>query len=87
MKAVTNGVILLPDGEVRGKALLFDEKIIGIAEADEALRVDEVIDAGGLYVSPGLIDVHIHGFKGVDVSDDDPDGVRRMAAELTATGH
>ena len=30
MKAIINGRIILPEGEVSGKALLFDEKIVGI---------------------------------------------------------
>lgn len=87
MKAIVNGIILLPDGEVRGKSLLFTDRIIGIVDEAEARdAAEEVIDAGGLYVSPGLIDVHIHGYKGADVSDDDPEGIRSMARELTANG-
>ncbi len=87
MKAIINGRILLPNGEVRGKALLFNDRIQGIVDEKQAAReAAEVIDAGGLYVSPGLVDVHIHGYKGVDVSDDDTDGVRRMAGDLLANG-
>ena len=87
MKAIINGRILLPNGEVRAKALLFNDRIQGIVDEKQAVReAAEVIDAGGLYVSPGLVDVHIHGYKGVDVSDDDTDGVRRMAGDLLANG-
>ena len=87
MKAIVNGCILLPDAEVHGKALLFDEHIQGIVDEDVArAEANEIIDAEGLYVSPGLIDVHIHGYGGADVSDDDPDGVRRMAGQLLANG-
>ncbi len=87
VKAITNGIILMPDGEIRGKALLFNERIQGITDVDNArCMADEVIDAYGLYVSPGMIDVHIHGYKGIDVSDDDPDAIRRMARHLLANG-
>ena len=87
MKTIINGKILLPDAELGEKALLFDERIIGITDKEQALReADEVIDADGLYVSPGLIDVHIHGYKGIDVSDDDPTGIRQMAHDLLANG-
>ena len=87
MKTIVNGTILLPDGEIKDKALLFGDHIIGIMEKNIALmEADEVIDADGAYISPGLIDVHIHGYKGADVSDDDPDAVRRMACELTENG-
>ena len=87
MKAILNGRVLLPDCEVRGKALLYREKIISLTEPDAArAQADEIIDAQGAYVSPGLIDVHIHGYHGVDVSDNDPEDIRKMARGLLANG-
>ncbi len=87
MKAIVNGRILLPDTEVHSKALLYDEAIIGIVdEADARREADEVLDANGAYVAPGLMDVHIHGYGGDDVSDDDPAGVRRMSEKLLENG-
>ena len=87
MKAIVNGTILLPNAETHGKALLFDEKIIGIIDENSISgQTDEIIDAEGNYISPGLVDVHIHGYKGTDVSDDDPDGVRKMAHDLLENG-
>lgn len=87
MKAIVNGTILLPNAETHGKALLFDEKIIGIKDENSISgQADEIIDAEGNYISPGLVDVHIHGYKGTDVSDDDPDGVRKMAHDLLENG-
>ena len=87
MKAIVNGTILLPNAETHGKALLFDEKIIGIKDENSISgQMDEIIDAEGNYISPGLVDVHIHGYKGTDVSDDDPDGVRKMAHDLLENG-
>lgn len=85
MKAIVNGRIMLPEGEVTGKALLFDEKILGLADTQD-LQVDEIIDAGGAYVCPGLVDVHIHGYLGADTSDGNMDGVRKMARGLVANG-
>ncbi len=87
MKAIINGRILLPAAEIRGKALLYDQRIIGLADEETALsQASEIIDAQGAYVSPGLIDVHIHGYDGADVSDADPDGLRRMAEGLIKNG-
>ena len=87
MKAIVNGRILLPDAEVRNKALLYDETIIGtVDEANARHEAEEIIDAQGAYVAPGLMDVHIHGYGGDDVSDDDPQGVRRMSAKLLENG-
>ena len=84
MKAIVNGIILLPDGEAAGKVLVFDERIRGITENVPADC--EVIDAGGLYVSPGFVDVHIHGYLGADVSDGDPAGLEKMAAGILKNG-
>ena len=39
----------------------------------------EVFDASGCYVIPGLTDIHFHGCRGEDFSDDDPDGLTVMA--------
>ena len=45
MKAIVNGRILLPDAEVRNKALLYDETIIGIVDTAEAQREADEITA------------------------------------------
>ncbi len=84
MKAIVNGRLLLPDREVTGRVLLFDEKIVGIA--DKAPDGCEVTDAKGRYVAPGLIDVHIHGYLGADASDGDMQGLRTMAAGILKNG-
>ena len=84
MKAIINGKIVLKDGVVENKALLFDEKIIGLA--DDASGAEEIIDAQGLYVSPGFVDVHIHGYLGEDASDGSVDGLRKMAEGVLQNG-
>lgn len=85
MKAIVGGRILLPDGEVSGKALLFDEVIRGIVD-EKDVQADEIMDAQGAYVSPGLVDVHIHGYQGEDASDASQNGLRRMARALLSNG-
>ena len=66
MKAIVNGRVLLPTGEIEGKALLFDRVCLGLCE--EAPQGAEIVDAGGLYVSPGFVDVHTHGYLEEDAS-------------------
>lgn len=83
MKALINGTILTPEGEVRGKALVFDGKI---REITAQVGSAEVIDARGAYVSPGFIDAHTHGYRGRDVSDGDADGIRAMARDFLKNG-
>ena len=84
MKAIINGKIILKDGIVENKTLLFDDKIIGVA--DDATGAAEIIDAQGLYVSPGFVDVHIHGYLGEDASDGSADGLRKMAEGVLQNG-
>ena len=84
MKAIVNGTILLPTGPAAGKALLFDRVCLGLTEQPPAGA--EIIDARGLYVSPGFIDVHIHGYLGEDASDGSPEGLVRMARGIVKNG-
>lgn len=85
IKAIVNGVIVTEHEELRGNALLFDEKIIGIVDESE-VRDAQRVDAHGSYVCPGLVDVHIHGYWGEDVSDGSEEGVRKMAKGLLENG-
>ena len=45
-----------------------------------------VIDAQGMYVAPGLIDTHIHGFKGHGTDVCTTEGILRMSADLAHYG-
>lgn len=40
---------------------------------------DQILDAAGCYVIPGLVDVHFHGCVGEDFSDATPDGLQKIA--------
>lgn len=85
MKAIVGGKIILPDRIVEGKALVFDHKICGIVDESE-LRGEQIIHAGGMYISPGLVDIHIHGYLGEDASDGSEDGIRKMAEGIVKNG-
>ena len=65
----TGGRFLLPDGVRTGLALVVRDgridAIVPEAEAPEGIR----IDAAGQYVSPGFIDLHVHGGWGFDFLD------------------
>jgi len=45
-----------------------------------------VIDAKGAYVSPGFIDIHIHGSGGADVMDATPEALATISKTLLQTG-
>ena len=49
-----------------------------LTEAFEATSEEEVIDAEGLMVIPGLVDIHSHGAYGEDFSDGDPEGLKKI---------
>lgn len=88
MKAIINGKIIMPGEVIEGKALVFDAKIAGICDAS-AICEDasiEKIDAKGKYVSPGLVDMHIHGYLGEDASDGSADGIRKMGEGIVKNG-
>lgn len=96
MKAIIHGKTILPDKEEnftirRGLVLLFDENIRDILTEEEFAAlpqgsVDETIDADGCYVSPGFLNVHIHGCVGADTMDDDPEAIHKMQLFQAKTG-
>ncbi len=84
MKYIKNGKIILPDVILENAVLVYDSKIRGIVS--EIPENAEVIDAKGGYVSPGLIDIHIHGYLGEDTSDGIADGIWKMANGIIKNG-
>lgn len=75
---IKNGILVTMTGEkYENGCVLFDDKIIYAGEACEE-DADEVIDACGNYILPGLIDAHCHvgmfedslGFEGDDGNED-----------------
>ncbi len=85
MKCIVNGTILLPDGPVCGKALAFENgRVVGLIDAAPAGA--ERIDAAGGIVSPGLVDVHCHGFMGMDASNGRIDELREMSRRMAKWG-
>lgn len=86
MKAVVNGKIILKDRIVEGFALLFSNVIEGILPEEKLPSDVKKIDAQGGYVSPGLIDIHIHGYLGCDVCDGTEESIRTISKGLLANG-
>ena len=86
MIAIKNAQIVLENGIEQGKALLFDEKIVGLVNENEIPQDIEVIDAKGGYVTPGFIDLHIHGYLTKDVCDVSEESVRIISKGIVANG-
>lgn len=86
MKAIVNGKIILKDRIAEDGVLLVSDKIEGIVAKDSVPDTAEIIDAKGGYVSPGLIDIHIHGYLGKDVCDGEEESIRTISKGLLANG-
>lgn len=86
MKAIINGKIILKDRVAEGMALLYSNVIEGIVTPDQIPADAEAIDAKGGYVSPGLIDIHIHGYLSKDVCDGEEESIRTIAGGIVKNG-
>lgn len=84
MKYIVNARIIMPDGVIEDKALAYDDRIFGTVDIGEVCG--EVTDAHGMFVSPGFVDVHIHGYNGADASDADADGLKTIAEGIAQHG-
>ena len=79
-----NARVFCSDGKFRQGAFeVLDGKFGRILPSDIP---DDAIDLQGMTVIPGLVDVHIHGAVGADLSDGDYDGLTRMARHLATCG-
>ncbi|NND05532.1 MAG: amidohydrolase/deacetylase family metallohydrolase [Saprospiraceae bacterium] len=60
------GHMIDPKNEIDGlrDVAISDNRIAAIGEDLDAAEAKKVIDASGLYVTPGLIDMHVHVFMG-----------------------
>jgi N-acetylglucosamine-6-phosphate deacetylase len=88
MKALVGGRVILPNEIAANLVVLFAENIIDIMEEKNFSHdmAEEIIDARGLYVSPGFINIHIHGCGGSDVMDFGEASLQRMQELLPSTG-
>lgn len=63
---IANGTVVIPRaGQLEANIAIKDSKIAGLLDPSLAVEADEVIEARGRHVFPGLIDPHQHiGFMG-----------------------
>ncbi len=73
---IKNGAVFQEDGTFRIKDVYVEgHKIVA---SKEAVKDKTVVDAGGLLVLPGLVDIHSHGAYGHDFSDGDAQGLKKI---------
>ncbi len=72
------GQVILPDRVLeRGTVECQDGKIVRVAKGRASRAANVVLDAGDGYISPGFVDIHVHGGAGADYMDGTPDAVRQ----------
>jgi N-acetylglucosamine-6-phosphate deacetylase len=84
---IHNGKLILPDGIVEhGTVLVNQGKIIAVEKHDVDYPDAISIDAKGQYISPGFIDIHVHGGGGHDFMDGTEEAFLAIAALHAAHG-
>ncbi|MDN4491984.1 dihydroorotase [Ureibacillus aquaedulcis] len=81
---IKNGEVVFPRvGVQRVNIGIKDEKVVGIYGSDEQVDAQEVIDAQGLHVFPGIIDAHQHLGIYNSIEDDFLDTKQHALAGIT----
>lgn len=83
-KAIINGKVILKDAVVEKNVLIEDDRIVGLS--DTVPQEYETIDANGLYVSPGFVDVHTHGRNLCDTMNGTPESIDTISVNCLKTG-
>lgn len=73
---IKGGKVFQEDGSFLEQAIYInDHRLVDKAEYQDD---GEAIDAEGLLVLPGLVDIHSHGAAGEDFSDGNPEGLKKI---------
>ncbi|WP_341225070.1 N-acetylglucosamine-6-phosphate deacetylase [uncultured Arcticibacterium sp.] len=77
---ISNGKVITPTEILeQASVLVSDGKIIGIEKGNPEFPDAIEIDAKGQYISPGFIDIHVHGGGGSDFMDGTPEAFLTVA--------
>lgn len=74
----TGGTIILPDRLLPGGTVIVEGDRIASLMTEEHLPSGERIDLAGRYLSPGFIDLHVHGGDGADFMDGTAEAFRTV---------
>ena len=87
----------MKDKIMHDSIIIFDKQIIKIINSEEFLQYKkeyeekykekiQIIDAEGKYVSPGFIDIHIHGSGGYDTMDATAEALKVISSTIAENG-
>ena len=57
---IHNGIVVTPDAAFPASIAIKDERILSVGAPDAMPLARETLDAAGLHILPGAIDVHVH---------------------------
>ena len=82
---IINGDVVLPGRVERDKALFINNGKISLV-GRASLRGYEILNAKGLFVSPGFIDIHVHGLFADRAGDLNSSDLKEMCGRLARHG-
>ncbi len=86
IKGVAAGTLLTPKEELNNVLIEFDKDyIIDIRPFNKKVP-ENFLDASYMIVTPGFIDIHIHGIEGIDATRDGYEGIEKMSKILPKYG-
>src|SRR5688572_24495102 len=85
---LVNAILVLPDREIRGGAIDVDNGRIAALGPPQALGAwaGSTVDAAGGYVTPGFVDLHVHGGDNADFMDGTVEAFETAARAHTRHG-
>ena len=74
---IINGKIHTPQGWLKnGSVIISDNKILEVSNCDLAVVGANIVDARGMYIVPGGVEIHVHGGGGRDFMEGTEDAFR-----------
>ena len=86
LRVIKDVDIIKPDKILNSYDIKFSDKIIAIEKEIETNSEHQIIDGSGYYLSPGFIDLHMHGSFGIDIMSAGKEDLKEMADGLTKAG-
>jgi len=78
---IINGKIHTPQGWLKnGSVIISDNKILEVSNCDLAVVGAKIVDARGMYIVPGGVEIHVHGGGGRDFMEGSEDAFRTAVA-------
>ena len=83
--AIKFGVLVNSHGTYKNGFLIVEDGIIkGISK--ENIAGYDILDFSNKFIFPGFIDIHTHGYYGIDSMDSNEEEIHRWARKLTENG-